>query len=195
VGRLRCAEVRYGRPGSADGTSCAAAESARSLAPTLRAFSATLRRPTRGPDQERPSSAFGTFSRKREKEQHSLLPLAGEGARRADEGNRSEPIPSFALALRGSPFAARSRRKKPAGARAGCACVRCQAKDGLSANLRSGLAQSAGDRAHGVTQPSTSSTTHSPCRATTRCCAASESSGSHPESAGIRWESRAAAKR
>jgi len=26
--------VRYGRPGSADGTSCAAAESARSLAPT-----------------------------------------------------------------------------------------------------------------------------------------------------------------
>ena len=40
--------------------------------------------------------------------------------------------------------AARTRRKKPAGWPAGCRPVRCQAMDGLSANLRSGLAQSAG---------------------------------------------------
>jgi len=118
--------VRYGRPGSADGTSCAAAESARSLAPTLRALSAALRRPTRGQDQERP-----------------LPPSAPSPA----SGGRDSLI-GWALAHRlgssGSPLgAARTRRKKPEGARAGCACVRCQARDGLSANLRSGLAQSA----------------------------------------------------
>ena len=45
----------------------------------------------------------------------------------------------------GSPSAAaRARRKKPVGSRAGCARVRCQAMDGLSANLRSALAQSPG---------------------------------------------------
>jgi len=44
----------------------------------------------------------------------------------------------------GSPLgAARTRRKKPAGWPAGGRPVRCQAMDGLSANLRSGLAQSA----------------------------------------------------
>ena len=40
--------------------------------------------------------------------------------------------------------AARTRRTKPAGARARCARVRCQAMDGLSANLRSVLAKSPG---------------------------------------------------
>jgi hypothetical protein len=44
--------VRYGRPGFA-----------RVLRATLRAFSAALRRPTRGPRSRAPSSAFGTCTR------------------------------------------------------------------------------------------------------------------------------------
>jgi hypothetical protein len=145
VGRLRCAEVRYGRPGSADGTSCAAAESARSLAPTLRAFSSALRRPTRGPFRSRarphPPSAPSPASGRRKRSPFSHLREKVLGGRmRAIGVNPSQA----SLLLFGAPLgAARARRKKPAGWPAGCRPVRCQARDGLSANLRSVLAQSA----------------------------------------------------
>ena len=57
----------------------------------------------------------------------------------------------LSLSLPGSlSAAARARRKKPVGARARGARVRCQARDGLSANLRSVLAKSPASSATAV---------------------------------------------
>ena len=128
VGRLRCAEVRCGRPGSADGTSCAAAESARSLAPTLRAFSSALRRPTRGQDQEQ------------ERPLPPSAPSPASGGREALIGWGLGPP---ALALRGPPWARRGRGgKSPQGGRqeAGQFAVRpwmaCQRTSAASSRSR-----------------------------------------------------------
>ena len=125
----------------ADRPSWPAAKAARSLAPphAMRGPDpSALRRPTRA---QRPEQSKGAGSRLspgrrpwgafRIRVLRFLLGFCGQDGR--------------ALLLPGSlSAAARTRRKKPAGARAGCARVRCQAMDGLSANLRSVLAKSRG---------------------------------------------------
>ena len=66
----------------------------------LRAFSAALRRPTRGPRARAPSSAFGTFSRTREK---GIVFIGWALAHRWESGG---PRPTLSFDLRPPPLGA-----------------------------------------------------------------------------------------